>query len=330
MRKLLLLSIFFSFSIYGQDYFIVNDGVKTKDYQYNVFINANIHSSKGLITNGTLIEKDGKIIDIGLNLTIPNNSVVFDLDGKFIYPSFIETHSSFGVKKPQRTNSGRSSQYEASRSGYYWNDHILSDYNSLKDYNYNQKDAKGLRDIGFGVVNSHRNDGVHRGTSFTIGLIDNQNESYRIISKKTAEHYSFSKSLTSQQSYPSSTMGAIALIRQLHYDADWYSQGSSESKDLALEALIDNKNLPKLFDANDKLNVYRAAKLSKEFDLNFVIKGSGKEYESVRELKKFNNTLIIPVNFPKAFDVSNSNLNEKLTINQLRYWNQAPGNLGIL
>ena len=152
MRRLFLLSIFFSFNIYGQEYFIVNDGVKTKDNQYNVFINANIHSSKGLITNGTLIEKDGKIIDIGLNLSIPNNSIVFDLDGKFIYPSFIETHSSFGVKKPQRTNSGRSSQYEASRSGYYWNDHILSDYNSLKDYNYNQKDAKGLRDIGFGVV----------------------------------------------------------------------------------------------------------------------------------------------------------------------------------
>ena len=62
MRKLLLLFIFFSFSTYGQDYFIVNDGVKTKDYQYNVFINANIHSSKGLISNGTLIERDGMLI----------------------------------------------------------------------------------------------------------------------------------------------------------------------------------------------------------------------------------------------------------------------------
>ena len=50
----------------------------------------------------------------------------------------------------------------------------------------------------------------------------------------------------------------------------------------------------------------------------------------MRELKKFSNTLIIPVNFPKAFDVSNSKLNDKLTINQLRYWNQAPANLGIL
>ena len=200
----------------------------------------------------------------------------------------------------------------------------------MKDYTYSQKDAKGLRDIGFGVVNSHRSNGVHRGTSFTIGLIDNQNESFRVISDKTAEHFSFTRSLTSNQSYPSSTMGAMALIRQLYYDADWYSQGTSESKDLALESVINNRKLPKLFDANDKLNVYRAAKISEEFDLEFVIKGSGKEYENVRELKKFNNKLIIPVNFPNAFDVSNAKLNEKLTINQLRYWNQAPANLGIL
>ena len=35
----------------------------------------------------------------------------------------------------------------------------------MKDYTYNQRDAKGLRDIGFGVVNSHRSNGVHRGAS---------------------------------------------------------------------------------------------------------------------------------------------------------------------
>ena len=43
------------------------------------------------------IEKD--LIDI--NIPIPKNSIVFDLDGKYIYPSFIETHSSFGIKKPK-------------------------------------------------------------------------------------------------------------------------------------------------------------------------------------------------------------------------------------
>ena len=71
MKRLFLLLIFFSFNLNAQDYFIVNDGVKTKDYQYNVFTNANIYSSNGMITNGTLIEKDGKIIDIGVNLNLP-------------------------------------------------------------------------------------------------------------------------------------------------------------------------------------------------------------------------------------------------------------------
>ena len=49
-----------------------------------------------------------------------------------------------------------------------------------------------------------------------------------------------------------------------------------QNKDLALESVINNRKLPKLFDANDKLNVYRAAKISEEFDLEFVIKGSVK------------------------------------------------------
>jgi len=330
MKRIFLFSFFLSFGLYSQDYFIVNDGVKTQDYQFNVFVNANVYTNNSIIKNATLIERDGKIVQIGTDIEIPKNSIIKDLNGNYIYPSFIEIHSSFGVKKPERRSYSRSSQYEPTRKGYYWNDHILSDYNSLRDYSYNQKDAKALRDIGFGIVNSHRGDGVHRGTSFTIGLIDNQNESYRIISENTAEHFSFSRSQLSNQSYPSSTMGAMALIRQLYYDAEWYSQGLSKSKDLAIESVIDNRKIPKLFDANDKLNVYRAAKISAELNLNFVIKGSGKEYENVRELKKFNNKLIIPVNFPSPFDVTNAQLNDKLTINQLRYWNQAPSNLGIL
>ena len=324
---IVLLSISFSF---GQDYFIVNDGVKTKEHQYEAFTNGKIHAKSGIIDNGTLLIKDGKVISVGTNVSVPENTIIHNLNGSYIYPSFVELNSSFGIKKTSRSGFNRSSQYEPSRAGYYWNDHILSDYNSLNDFKYNKGDAKQLRDIGFGVVNTHNPDGVHRGTSIAVALIDNQNESYRMISQKVAEHFSFSRSLRSNQSYPSSVMGSIALIRQLYYDADWYSQGVANNKDLAIEALIENRRLPKIFDANDKLNVLRAAKLSKELNLNFIIKGSGKEYENVREIKNFNNLLIIPVNYPNAYDVSNPHLNKRLSINQLRYYNQAPANLSIL
>ena len=323
----LLLSISFSF---GQDYFIVNDGVKTKEHQYEAFINGKIHAKSGVIDNGILLIKDGEVVSVGTGIKIPENTIIHNLNGSYIYPSFIELNSSFGIKKMTRSGFSRSSQYEPSRAGYYWNDHILSDYNSLNDFKYNQNEAKQLRDIGFGVVNTHNPDGVHRGTSIAVALIDNQNESYRIISQKVAEHFSFSRSLKSNQSYPSSVMGSIALIRQLYHDSEWYSQGVANNKDLAIEALIENRELPKIFDANDKLNVLRAAKLSKELNLDFIIKGSGKEYENVREIKDFNNLLIIPINYPNSFDVSNPHLNKRLSINQLRYNNQAPANLSIL
>ena len=144
MKRFLFLNIFLTLGLNAQDYFIVNDGVKIKDYEYNVFTNANIYSSNGIVHDAILIEKDGKVYDFGNDIEIPENSIIYDLKGKYIYPSFVEIHSSFGVKNPQRTSSGRSSQYEPIRKGYYWNDHILSDYNSMNDYNYDQKEAKVL------------------------------------------------------------------------------------------------------------------------------------------------------------------------------------------
>ena len=75
MKRFFFLSFFLSFGLYGQDYFIINDGVKTKDYQYNVFTNANIYTDKGIINMGTLVEKDGVIVDLGSDISIPKNSI---------------------------------------------------------------------------------------------------------------------------------------------------------------------------------------------------------------------------------------------------------------
>ena len=33
---------------------------------------------------------------------------------------------------------------------YYWNDHILSDYNTIDDFNYDEKKSKELREFGLG------------------------------------------------------------------------------------------------------------------------------------------------------------------------------------
>ena len=335
VRKIVLILLFFIYSIeksHSQDYFPENAGVKTSNQPYNVFVNASIIVSPGKkIEKGILIERDGFVVEVGKNIEIPKNSIIHDKTGQYIYPSFIDLYSNFGIKKAERSSRiGRSSQYNPNRKGFYWNDHILSDYNSINDYSYNHVKSKKLREAGFGIVNIHRENGIHRGTGSLIALSDRHTDNYRIIKSKSTEFYSFKKSINSAQSYPTSIMGAMALLRQFFLDIKWYEQKKSNSKDISIEAAIQNKNLPKIFDSGGRLNLMRALKIASETNQRFVVVGSGLEYLDHKRIKSYGNTIVVPINFPKPYDVSDSELNGKLSLKHLKEWNQAPSNLSVL
>ena len=326
--KLLLLFFAASFCGFSQDYFPTNSGVKTTESHYQAIVNATLHPSPNKsIEKGTLLFKAGKIIAMGQTVNLPENTQVHDFSGKHIYASFIELHSSFGLKsKGTSSRRGRSTQYENKREGYYWNDHMISDYNSIEDYSYEKAAAEAYRKAGFGVVNAHRAEGIHRGTSVLVALNDQKSDAQRLIDEAAAQHYSFSKSSLSGQYYPGSIMGAMALLRQFFHDADWYKKGGAKNTDLALQAHNQNAGLPAIFEAKNKLDVARAAKIGKEFKLPFIITASGKEYEHLNALKDVNARLLVPLNFPKAYDVSDPVSTQKIALSDMRYWNQAPAN----
>ncbi|MDC1060979.1 amidohydrolase family protein [Flavobacteriaceae bacterium] len=328
--KIRLLLLFFAASISGfsQDYFPANTSVKTSASHYQAITNATLHPAPNQqIDNGTILFKNGTIIAVGQNINIPENTLIHDYSGKHIYASFVELHSDFGIKSETAgTRRGRSTQYDANREGYYWNDHIQSDYNGIKEYSYDKAGAKKLRNAGFGVVNSHRTEGIHRGTSVFVALNDMDTDAIRLLDEKAAQHLSFTKSRESSQYYPGSIMGAMALLRQFFHDADWYKKGGASNKDLAIEAFNANKNLPAFFEARNKLDVARAAKIGKEFGLPFTITASGKEYEHIQNLKDLNATLLVPVNFPDGYDVTDPVSTQKIALSDMRYWNQAPMN----
>ncbi len=315
-----------------KEYFPDNTGVKVVNEPYKVFINATIIvNSEKTIQNGVLIERDGKIIDVGSNIKIPKNSVIIDKKDNFIYPSFIETTSSMSIKEAKRLQySTRSAMYGPTREGFYWNDHILSDYKAFNDYSYDTKKAKELRASGFGIVNTHRANGIHSGTGILLALSDSSNENQRVLSNNSSEFYSFKRNSLSNQSYPTSIMGSMALIRQFFYDLDWYSQGLAKNKDYAIEAAIENASLPKIWNSGSDLNFLRALKISRELDIPFAVVGSGLEYMDLDLVSSFNNNFIIPVNFPAAYDVSDPDLTRKISLGSLREWNQRPSNLFLL
>lgn len=330
--KLLMFGVFLcTFSMQAQEYFPTNDGVKTRNTNYTVFKNARIHvDSQNVIDNGMFAIREGKITAVGKSINVPKNSIVIDLKGKEVYPSFIDLYSEFGISKPKRAENGNGPQYDAGREGYYWNDHIRPDTEAIANFSFDSQEAEKFHKAGFGVVNTHVPDGIIRGTGMLVALTPGVSEGDRILNERSSQYLSFDKSVKSRQSYPTSTMGTMALIRQVYLDAKWYANGNARNKDLALEALNKNKDLVQIFATDNLLNEFRADKVGDEFGIQYVIVGSGMEYQRIDEVKASNATYIVPLKFPDAFDVEDPYLANQLSLEEMREWNQAPVNLKIL
>jgi len=334
MKKTLLLFLFLcSIVVQAQEYFPTNSGIKTTKNTTVAFTNATIYvTPTQIIKKGTLLVKDGKVLSVGKNVKIPKGTKIVNLSGKTIYPSFIEVYSTFGVKKPSSSpNRSRTRQYEANRKGYYWNDHIRPETNAFASFKYDTKKAKDLLKAGFGVVNTHKADGIASGNGVLVALNSNSTDAYRILDTKSANYFSTNKSRMSRQAYPSSFMGKTALLRQVYMDADWYASGNAKNKDRSLEALIANKSLSQIFNAGGtNLNTIRVDKVGDESGVQYSFVGSGLEYENIQQIKNMNATMIVPINFRKAYDVSNPYLASELELTDMRRWNQEPSNLAVL
>ncbi len=339
MKNLLTYFLFVIIGCYShaQEYFPINEKVKQTFKNYVAIKNATIYlNATQKLDNATLLFKGDKIVDIGVAINIPNESTIIDATDKYIYPAFIDLYSEFGVNKGdgQAKALGRNRdgeyQYNSQRNGYYWNDHFRVDYETFSNLNYDNKIAKDLRDLGFGTILSHHHDGLIGGTGTLWTLNDNDNNNIRILNSKASQYLSFQRSKLSNQTYPSSLMGSMAAIRQFYHDANWYADGKSKTKDISLEIFNENKNLPQIFNAGDKLNIIRAKKIADEFGYSYIIKGSGNEYERINEIKKSGATIIVPINFPEPYDVSDNYATTQVALGDMRYWNQAPYNLKIL
>ena len=319
-------------SVTSQKYFPKNDGVKSENENHTAFINAEIHISPDqVVSNGILLIQNGKVVGSGSNINIPENSVVIDLKGKSVYPSFIDVYSDFGIKLPDPPKgSSQDTQYDSKREGYYWNDHVMPEKEAMALFSFDHKKAQELLKEGFGIVNTHVQDGIVRGSGMLVALNTNGKENERILLPKSAQYFSFVKSKYHKQMYPNSLMGSIALLRQLYHDASWYATGASLRKDLSLEALLNNKSLSQIFYSGDKVNNLRVTELGNSFGINYVMFGGGNEYELIDEIKSTKATYILPLNFPKAYDVENPFEAERLSLADMKDWNLAPTNPGVL
>lgn len=320
MKKFYLLGVSFFLGLMAFAQTNPNIGIKDEKHTIYAFTNATIHkNSAETFTSATLVIKDDKIVDCGTKITIPKGAKVFDCTGKHIYASFIETWSNYGLSEDKSEKNG----------AYYWNDAIQSDFFAYQHFSHQKDNAERLRKFGIGTVLTHRMDGIFRGSGSLVTLAD-QKSAKNILVENAAIFGSLDKG-SGTNDYPTSLTGTLALIRQFLYDAQWQAamNGRAE-KNISLDAFNSLKNIPIIFNTGNRSDIFRLEKIAKEFGLTFHYMGNGDEYDRIPQLKNLTSSIIIPLDFPKAYILNDSYDADMVSLEDLYRWDIAPANLHIL
>lgn len=305
------------------------NGMRDERENLYAFVNATIFIDyQTKITNATLVIRNGKVESVGVSVNIPKGATKIDLQGKFIYPAFIDLDSDVGmpvIKKQGGGGFGRESFESEKKGAYAWNDAVKAEINAQDVFTPNEAIASELRKLGFANVLTHHHDGLIRGTGAFIHL-KNAKAQELILNGKASSHFSLDKG-SSQQTYPFSLMGFFAVIRQTYLDADWYSNLKEKKEyNLSLEAFNQAKNLPAIFETNHRLHALRVDKMGDEFGVQYIIKGKGDEYQRLQEIKNTNASFIIPVNFPEPYDVTDVIDASMVSLEEMKHWELAASN----
>tara|TARA_B100000683_G_scaffold14336_1_gene14606 strand:- start:6748 stop:9759 length:3012 start_codon:yes stop_codon:yes gene_type:complete len=323
------LALTLSSLVLAQETFPIN-GVKNTFEPIHAFTNANIVWAPGqILTNANLLIQGDRILAADSTTAIPNHAIIHEMDGDYIYPSFIELHSEYGIPQKEKVRWKPQPQYQSIKSGAVaWNEAIHPEVKARNLFKHNEKSANNYRKAGFGVVLTHQHDGIARGSGLLTTLA-NESEHNTILNGNASAHYSFNKG-SSRQKYPSSLMGSIALLNQTYLDAEWYEQAPKGEYNRSLEAWNELQDVPQFFEVGNKIDILRAWEIADEFEIDYIFFGAGDEYQRVNEIFETGFALVLPLDFPDAYDVSNPYAAEMVSLQKMKHWEMAPANARIL
>ena len=332
MKKTILycLFIFLGLRVTAQQTFPVNGVAEVMPNKF-ALIDASIYvDAHTRLAKASLLIDGGKIVSISEKVNIPAGYVVINCLNKIIYPGFIDAYTSYGLSDAKNDGNSEDPIFISNKDGaYHWNEAVRSEYNAITNFSVKHSDPAIFRSQGFTVVNTLKKDGIFRGTSALVSL-GSERDNLLIISPNAASALSFRKG-SSKQDYPSSLMGSIALIRQSYYDAKWLKDNKGKVEfNQSLQAINDQQSKIKIFEVTDVHDIFRAQKIAEEFNINYIFKGAGNEYQRIAELKKINPVIIIGLNFPKIYDVEDYFDAGNISLTELKNWELAPSNPAAL
>ena len=309
------------------------NGAAEREWSAQVWHHVTAHVSPNqVIADATIVFKEGRIVEVGPfgSVAVAGPAVERDLRGFHAYPSFIDLDSDWGLQIPSNEGPQRRGPQDLSdKPGpYHWNEAIHPETQAL-----NQFTAEGTIqpwiEAGIGAVLTHHHDGIARGSGALVVLTNSAHKA--VILESASRHFSFRKG-SSSQDYPRSLMGTFALLEQTAEDAKWYANGGDGSVNLSLESWNVQRSLPAFIEVDHWQDALRADALRIRMnEANpWVMVGLVDGYRQIQALKSTGATCVLPLNFPRPFDVSDPITSRYISLEEMKHWEWAPAQASAL
>ncbi len=312
-----------------------SNGPPSSPPRAHALVNARIIVAPGeIIERGVVVIRDGVITDVGADAAVPADARVWDADGKTIHAGFIDLSVPFASPRELPASPGR-----------HWSNKVRPELRADQLGGVESGVAGSLREMGFTAAMAVPDFGIFRGSGALVSLGTGEGRyTGSVYHADGPQVVYFEQGGWGSNEYPGSLIGAIALVRQTLYDAQWHAQCmevyAANPAGLeppvpaqSLEALRDvvvgeaqGRRRPLMLNTYDELDLFRAARLREEFGLTLIVRGSGMEFRWLDEVVETGLPIVLPLTFPDRPDVENLEDAQAVTLRDLMAWEQAPTN----
>jgi len=255
-----------------------------------------------VIAYGSVFIHDGKIAAVGENLEQPANAEVIDGKGLFLYPGFIDSYSTEGLKLPDVPSSGSAPDTRNTAPPTMWHGNhrgIRSDVVAAKCLDI----ADRLKDnyaMGVTTAMLTSGSGSVRGIASVVDYIGKGT----VLLPNAAGELALrgGGGGGGGGGYPGTLFGVTALTRQVLIDAQAYAANPPAKKDPGFENLLPlvTGKIPAVFDADSARELVRAKRITDEFDLRLIINGGREAYRELDWIKANKTPVIITLDVADA------------------------------
>ncbi len=306
---------------------------------------------------GVVVVRGGVIEAVGLvgKVAVPDDARIFDVRGKVVHAAFIDPYvaadrlagrKSRGPSDEEDATEDRASPASPRRPqgpAAHPLASVRSDDRVIDSLAVADRVAETYRRLGFAVVAVVPQVGILRGRGAVVSLAEGplsgrvlQPDGGEVISLDP-ERFDFAN--FGRAGYPVSKMGAVALVRQSFLDARWWGEaegaysrhpaGQARPRFTAANAAL----LPAaqgretvVFDASDVLSLLREIKIAREMKVKALYVGGGDEYRLRDRVAGEKPDLVLRVDFPRPYRVSDDSEWLDVPLERLRAIDRAPSN----